>query len=322
MGGIDLYYIGIDIGGTKCAASIACCKGSVPKIINKIKFPTSSLTPQEILKNFSAFIDEQIKTYKIDGIGISCGGPLDSRRGVIMSPPSLPLWDNIEIVKYFEDKYSIPTRLQNDANACAVAEWRYGAGRDSKNMVFLTFGTGLGAGLILDGKLYVGTNDNAGEIGHVRLTPDGPVGYGKRGSCEGYCSGGGIARFAKLLATQNRYAASAAKFYAEIGGENSVNAKNIAEYARKKNAFCRAVYRRCGQNFGRTLSILVDLLNPELIVVGGVFMRDTDLILPECLKVMEKECLSYSKQVVSVVGAELGENVGDFAAIAVAQGEY
>ena len=116
-----------------------------------------------------------------------------------MKPPSLPLWNNIEVVKYFEERFKIKTYLQNDANACAVAEWKHGAGMGSQNMIFLTFGTGFGAGLILDGKLYSGTNDNAGEIGHVRLTQNGPLGYNKRGSCEGYCSGSGIKRLSELM---------------------------------------------------------------------------------------------------------------------------
>lgn len=98
-----------------------------------------------------------------NAIGISCGGPLDSKKGIIMSPPNLPGWDNIEIVKILEGKFSVPVGIQNDANACALAEWKYGAGRDCDNMVFLTFGTGMGAGLILDGRLYSGTNDMAGE---------------------------------------------------------------------------------------------------------------------------------------------------------------
>ena len=129
----------------------------------------------------------------ISAIGISCGGPLNSKKGVILSPPNLPGWDNIEIVNIIKDRLDVPAKLQNDANACALAEWKYGAGRGSNNMIFLTFGTGFGAGLILDGRLYNGVNCMSGEIGHVRLTEYGPVGYGKAGSCEGYCSGGGIA---------------------------------------------------------------------------------------------------------------------------------
>lgn len=175
---------GIDIGGTKCAVIV----GDENGIADKIKFETT--TVDETIKNIISAVE---KLGANDAIGISCGGPLDSKRGVIMSPPNLPGWDNIEIVKMLEERFKMPVSIQNDANACALAEWKYGAGRGTENMIFLTFGTGLGAGLILDGRLYAGTNDMAGEVGHIRISDYGPVGYGKAGSFEGFCSGGGIA---------------------------------------------------------------------------------------------------------------------------------
>jgi hypothetical protein len=136
---------------------------------------------------------------KIEGIGISCGGPLNSKTGTILSPPNLPGWDNIPIVKYLEEKTGLKAWLCNDANACALAEWKLGAGKGCSNMIFMTFGTGLGAGIILNGRLYTGTNDMAGELGHIRLSNFGPVGYGKMGSFEGFCSGGGITQLAKMM---------------------------------------------------------------------------------------------------------------------------
>ena len=162
-------FTGIDIGGTKCAVIV----GDENGIVEKIKFPTTNV--DDTLQNIINAVE---KLGANDAIGISCGGPLDSKRGVIMSPPNLPGWDNIEIVKMLKDRFNVPVAIANDANACAMAEWKFGAGRGCDNMVFMTFGTGLGAGLILDGKLYSGTNDMAGEVGHVRLSDFGPVGYG------------------------------------------------------------------------------------------------------------------------------------------------
>lgn len=282
---------------------------------------TAGNSPAAILERFSAFTEKQLKSYKIEGIGISCGGPLDSNRGIIMRPPSLTFWDNIEIVKYFEEKYGIKTYLQNDANACAVAEWKFGAGKGAKNMIFLTFGTGFGAGLILNGKLYAGTNDNAGEIGHVRLTKNGPLGYYKKGSCEGYCSGSGIARLAEITSKQKKYEQSFTE-YADAVEKEDINARTIAEYARKGNAFCKAVYKKSGEMLGRTLSILIDVLTPEKIVIGGVYMRSHDLLYPYAIKEMKKECLSLSLEKVEILPAGLKENIGDYAALSVAQGEY
>lgn len=316
-----MYYIGLDIGGTKCAATLGKIVGDLPEILDKEYFLTAGQHPKVILAKFSDFIQKHLKDKKIQGIGISCGGPLDSKRGVIMKPPSLPLWDDIHIVKYFEDKFNIKTHLQNDANACAVAEWKFGAGKGADNVIFLTFGTGLGAGLILDGKLFSGTNDNAGEIGHVRLTPNGPLGYYKNGSCEGYCSGSGIARLALIIAKQKRYQKSFEQYIDTVGKDN-VSAKTLAEQARLGNEFCQAVYKKSGKMLGRTLSILIDLFNPQRIVIGGVYMRSNDLLLPHAKKVMKKECLSYSLSVAEVLPAGLSENIGDFAALALAKGDY
>lgn len=315
-----MFYIGLDIGGTKCASTLGKIDGNNIEILDKDYFLTANQDPYAIMEKFSSFIAKHFDK-GLKGIGISCGGPLDSKNGVIMKPPSLPLWDNIEIVKYFEDKFKIKTYLQNDANACAVAEYKFGAGVGCANMVFLTFGTGFGAGLILNGKLYSGTNDNAGEIGHVRLTETGPIGYYKEGSCEGYCSGSGIVRLAKIMCKQKSLQHSY-KDYINTVGEENVSAKTIAEQARKGNKFCLAVYKKSGKMLGRALSLLVDILNPERIVIGGVFMRSNDLLLPTCEKEMKKECLSFSYEKVGIMPAKLSENIGDIAALSIAKGDF
>lgn len=313
-------YIGLDIGGTKCAAVVGHLGDNV-EIIDKVTFQTAGKTPDEILDLFSNFITEQRKKYTIEGIGIACGGPLDSKSGIIKKPPSLPLWDGIKIVEYFENKFGIKTYLKNDADACAVAEWRYGAGKGSENMIFITFGTGFGAGLILNGKLYSGTNDNAGEIGHVRLRKSGPIGYNKKGSCEGFCSGGGIRRLALLELEKLKKKGVIPDFVDKVGGEDNITAKTLAEYARLGDKFCLGIYKKSGKMLGETLSILIDLFNPQKIVIGGVFMRSGDLLYPYAEKIIKKETLCYSESVCKVVGAALSENIGDVSALAVAKGD-
>lgn len=323
---MEKYYIGLDIGGTKCAQTLGAIntdnESSIPKILKREEFQTAGQDPYSILDVFSKFIMGESKDHTICGIGISCGGPLDSKKGIIMRPPSLPLWDNIKIIEYFENKFGIKTYLQNDANACAVAEWQFGAGKGSDNMVFLTFGTGFGAGLILNGRLYSGTSDNAGEIGHIRLTNQGPEGYRKYGSCEGYCSGSGMVRLAKILSKRTKLNVAYCKYINGIGGEKNISAKTLAEYARLDNRFCQAVYKKSGEMLGRTLSIIIDFLNPEKIIIGGVFMRAKDLLLPVAEKTMKKECLSFSLKDVQVLPAGLGENIGDYAALSIAKGNF
>ena len=193
--------LGFDIGGTKCAVSLGHVEQGMLIVDEKRSMPTDfSITPYEMIDRMCETAEQMTKDFS--RIGISCGGPLDSRRGVILSPPNLPGWDEVEIVAYLKARYGGRVSLQNDANACAIAEWKYGAGRGTKNMVFLTFGTGLGAGLILDGRLYAGSSDMAGEVGHVRMAEDGPIGYGKRGSLEGFCSGGGLAQIGRQIAEE------------------------------------------------------------------------------------------------------------------------
>ena len=195
------YFLGIDIGGTKCAV-IAGTEDM--EILEKISFATETHKGPDhsinLLLNSAGSITEKLGLQGLQSIGISCGGPLDSKKGLVQSPPNLPGWDNIPIVQLFHEKFNVPVFLQNDANACALAEWKFGAGKGVQNMIFLTFGTGMGAGIIADGKLYSGTNDLAGEVGHIRLADDGPEAYGKKGSFEGFCSGAGIARIAQKIA--------------------------------------------------------------------------------------------------------------------------
>jgi len=314
---IKKMYIGFDIGGTKCAVCIGKETENGIEISDKKVIPTDlSVSPYEMIDRM--YDAAKSMADNVDVVGISCGGPLSSEKGVIMSPPNLIGWDNIEIVKYLKEKYGITAYLENDANACAVAEWKYGAGRGCKNMVFMTFGTGLGAGLILDGKLYRGANDMAGEAGHIRLSEFGPVGYGKTGSFEGFCSGSGIAQLGMSYATEKLQRGEKVSFCKEFSELGNITTKTIAEYANLGEEDAIEVFKTCGRMLGMGLSVLIDILNPERIILGSVFQRCEHLLREEMEKVLEKECLAYSLSACKVVPAELKETIGDYAAIAVA----
>lgn len=313
-----MIILGFDIGGTKCAVITAEWDGSNIKSLRKEKFTTDlNLTPVQIIGNMITLADSILED-KPDAVGISCGGPLDSKKGIIMSPPNLPGWDNVEIVKQIEAHYRVPAHLQNDANACAVAEWKFGAGKGCNNLVFLTFGTGLGAGLILDGKLYSGTNDNAGEVGHIRLNNFGPVGYGKSGSFEGFCSGGGIARLGYMKALEKVQMGEYPMYFKKGYTADDVNAKTVADAADAGDKTALDVYTTCGKYLGKGLSILIDILNPEVIVIGSIFARSHNLLWEPAKRVIEKEALGVSANCCKVVPALLGEQIGDYAAIATA----
>ena len=319
------HILGIDVGGTKCAV----VNGSISPdnqitITGKSVFPTETAKGfKQTLDNIYSHIDESLvktglKPKDLEAIGISCGGPLDSKKGVIMSPPNLPGWDNIPIVELIEKRYGVKTSVQNDANACALAEWKYGAGRGFDNVIFLTFGTGMGSGLILNGRLYAGTNDMAGEVGHIRLERTGPVGYGKAGSFEGFCSGGGIAQLAQTAAMEKLQMGETVSFCEGFERLHDITAKSVAEAAFAGDATAIEVYRVCANYLGRALSVLIDVLNPEVIVLGSIYGRAQALIEPEMRSVMERECVSHAFRVCRVVSAGLGESIGDYAALSVA----
>lgn len=313
-----MYILGFDIGGTKCAVMTAEWDGKNITLQKKEKCATDlSIKPEKMIEKLIEMADA-ILDKTPDSIGISCGGPLDSRRGIIMGPPNLPGWNDVYIVRQIENHYGVQAHLQNDANACAVAEWKFGAGRGKQNVVFMTFGTGLGAGLILDGKLYSGTNDNAGELGHIRLDRFGPVGFGKAGSFEGFCSGGGIAQLGYTMALEKAQSGVYPAYFKKGYTQADVTAKTIADAANAGDETAIAVYATCGEYLGRGLSMVIDLLNPEVIVIGSVFARSHNLLWESAKRVIEREALSISANVCEVVPAELSENIGDYAAIATA----
>lgn len=300
-------YLGIDIGGTKCALVVSDKEGN---IIDKVRFETTDV--EETLLKITENAKKLSEGRDIISCGISCGGPLDEKKGIILSPPNLPGWNEIHITEIISKELQVPCFLRNDANACAVAEYLFGEGRNTENMVFMTFGTGLGAGIIMDGKLISGTKGLAGEIGHIRLSAEGPVGYGKEGSFEGYCSGGGLNKLGRIIADR----------YAEKGNTppwaDRCDVAEMAEYARKGDESAIEVFTVCGEKLGQGLAIIIDILNPEKIIIGSVFARCRDLLEEPMRRILRKEALSEALASCEIKVPYLGEEIGDKAAIAVA----
>ncbi|MHB1319615.1 MAG: ROK family protein [Anaerolineae bacterium] len=314
------YLAGIDIGGTKCAVCIGRDGEGCVEILDRRQFatPDSPDTALAALSDALAALLEAHPEVTLSAVGVSCGGPLDSVRGLILSPPNLPGWDHVDVVTPFNARFGVPAALQNDANACAVAEWRWGAGQGVQNLVFLTFGTGMGAGLILDGRLHAGASDMAGEVGHVRLAEDGPLGYGKRGSFEGFCSGGGIARLAQARALDAIQAGNPPMFCRTLADLEAITAAAVGEAAQAGDPLANEIYQTVGHYLGRGLAVLVDVLNPERIVIGSIYGRQQTLLEPVALDVLRTEAHPHALAACKVVPAGLGEHVGDFAGLAVA----
>lgn len=312
-------YLGLDIGGTKCAIVVGDASFTIKK---KIFFETRVERGYEaILTDFQSHIRElltEFSGFNLKRIGISCGGPLDSKTGMIYSPPNLPGWDSVPITKIFKDAFGVEVAIQNDANACALAEWLMGAGRGTSNMIFLTFGTGMGSGLILNGRLYSGTNDLGGEVGHVRLEKSGPVGFGKAGSFEGFCSGGGIAQLAKSMVSARLANNQQVDFCPTVEMIDEIDTKMVAIAAQAGDPVAYEIIKISAEYLGQGLSILIDILNPECIVIGSIYARNVDLFKPIIDKVLQMEAIPSAVEVCQIKPAELGDAIGDYAALCVA----
>ena len=308
--------IGIDIGGTKTAIVYANCKEQIC-FKDKTVFETRTdlgldYTLNRILEGIKAMASSHsLETF---AVGISCGGPLDAKAGVVLGPPNLPGWDHVPIVDMLRSWFGVKAYLRNDADACALAEWKAGAGRGCSNIIFITFGTGLGAGLILNKRLYTGTSGMAGEIGHIRLEPFGPSGYGKIGSFEGFCSGGGIDQLSKTMLLAAKQSGEKSKILVECE-INKITAKDIFTYAGEGDPAALSIVKVIGEHLGGGLSILIDILNPERIIIGSIFERNHNLLSPFINAVLAREALAVSLKDCNVIPASFGDKIGDYAAV-------
>lgn len=316
-------WIGLDIGGTKCAVLLAEVDHGI-RLLDKIRFETCTergfqYAYDRLCREMEAILARNgLDFSRVRAIGISCGGPLDSRQGVILCPPNLPGWENVPLPKMLTDRYGVPAFLQNDANACALVEWKMGAGRGTRDLIFLTMGTGMGAGVIAEGRLLRGHADMGGEVGHLRLTEDGPVGFGKAGSFEGYASGGGIARQAAELTRRMTAQGNPPAWIRDGHSADEADARLMAEYARRGDPDAKAFYDYIGRMLGRGIALLVDAFNSECVIIGSIFGRCEDLLRPAMEEELRREAIPYSLKGLRVLPAGTGESLGDFASVMVA----
>jgi glucokinase len=315
--------VGVDIGGTKTAIVVGRARSDGLSILDRAVFPTEPRThgwrdtAGMIVAEARGLLRRHAPSETAACVGVSCGGPLDSRAGIVQSPPGLPGWDDVPITRELGQALGCRAFLQNDANACALAEWRYGAGRGTRNMVFLTFGTGMGAGLIIDGRLYEGTNDLAGEVGHVRISEDGPEGYGKVGAFEAFCSGSGIAKTARIAVEKAWGEGRSVGFCPDRAALDAVTARTVGEAAERGDPLAVGILAECGRRLGRGLSMIIDIINPQRIVIGSIFVRCGRFLQPAMEAEIALEALPAAARVCQVVPAALGESIGDHACLSV-----
>lgn len=300
--------VGLDIGGTKCAVITGLLNDAGDIAIEaREAFPTPQ-TQEEAILRLGDLAQAMTAGREITAIGISAGNPMDVEKGMLLNPPNLPGWTGISMTNRMTERFHAPARMENDANACALAEYRFGAGKGSQNMVFITFGTGFGAGLILDGKLYRGTTGCAGELGHWRLSDYAPSGYGKLGSFEGFCSGGGMAQLAQTVA--HRYIQNGTP-----PAYQTFDVKTVAQAARAGDPAALEVFDICGKRLGQGFALVCDLLDVERIVLGSIYARCEDLLVKPMREALDRETLPNQTR---ILPAALGEQIGDYAALTIA----
>lgn len=297
------WILGLDIGGSKTAVVAGTVYGQVSARVEVSSGASRGFAPMwaDIVRAARTLTQDREPPC---AIGVSVGGPLDSQRGVIYSPPNLPGWDQIPLKDLLEAEFDTPAFIEHDAKACALAEWMFGAGRGTRDMVFLTFGTGLGAGLILNGALYRGATDLAGEVGHWRIADDGPLIYGKEGSWEGYASGAGIAALTHYL-YPGRFAPG-------------VTAAEVIAMGRTGDTAARQVIEVSARYLGRGIAQIIDLLNPQMIVLGSLAVRAGDIILPVAIREARLQALPAAFAGCQILPARLADAIGDVAAICAA----
>ncbi len=260
----DQRVAGIDIGGTKIALALASPDGT---ILEGARFPTRVADgPRAILGRAFEELERMMgKTGgRIASVGIGCGGPLDRARGLILSPPNLPGWDEFPIVSLVEERFGVKAVLDNDANAAALGEHRYGAGRGLKHLVYITISTGIGGGVIIRGKLVHGVHDGAGEVGHMTVLPDGPLcGCGARGCLEALCSGTAIARRAR-----ERLAAGEESYLSSLE-QGELTAQAVASAARAGDVLAAKVWYDTIRHLSVGVGNLFNALAPEAVIIGG-----------------------------------------------------
>lgn len=339
--------LSIDIGGTRLRAAVL----QGPRLLSRVSEPTGeNPQPERIIPRIFRMMQQALEEAHmaieaIRGIGVAIPGPLDNRTGVTYSPPNMPSWQHLPLRDLFQQQYQayqLPVYIENDANAAALGEYLFGAGRGCKNMVYLTISTGIGGGIILDGKLFEGTSGTAGELGHMSIDWQGErCPCGNRGCLEYYASGTAIRRIAnaviaagqgaELLAFVDtmqehpetipdraalpslRDARTEPLETSNMAGNTSlpyVNARTVARAAEAGVPLAREIITRAGEALGVGLVNIIHIFNPERLILGGGVTRMGDMLLQPALHLVQERTMKVPYESTHISVAELGENVG------------
>lgn len=302
--------IGIDVGGTNVKIALVNDSG---KIIYSNSVPTRAEMGYEYTVNnikqaiYDLMKETKLEAKDIEGIGFGFPGQVDYKSGVVRLAPNIPGWVEVPIAKMIEDEFHIPTRVDNDVRCAALGELKYGAGKGCENLICITVGTGIGSGLIVNGKLVRGASNAAGEIGHIKLQiHDGPIcGCGDTGCMEAFASGPAIVAMAEEYIKGGK-----STKYREMANGGDITPFIVAEAAKAGDPVARRIFSRIGEYIGIGMASVVNLLNPEKIIVGGGVADAGDILLEPMKEALKKRAMKIAGETVEVVPAQLGNTAG------------
>ena len=300
--------IGIDVGGTNVKIALVNDKGN---ILYSNSVPTRAemgyeYTVNNIKQAIRDLITETGVT-NIDGIGFDFPGQIDYKNGIVRLAPNIPGWVNIPIAKIIEDEFKIPTRIDNDVHCAALGELKFGAGQDCENFICMTVGTGIGSGIVINGKLVRGASNAAGELGHIKLQMhEGPLcGCGDYGCLEAFASGPSIVAMAEEYISGGK----STKFR-EMASGGEITPYIVAEAAKLGDPVAKRIFTKVGEYIGFGLASVVNLLNPEKIIIGGGVADAGDILIEPIKDTIKKRAMVVAGSAVEIVPAKLANTAG------------
>lgn len=315
-----MNLIGIDVGGTKTSICLGTESG---ELIGSERFPSTEAATQEAyfaqLKAgiFNVLRNGGVSPEQVDAVGISAPGPLDAKRGILIAPPNNPGWQDVPFVAQVKKWLAAPVWMNHDGKASVLAEWHFGRFKGTRNLIYLTFSTGMGAGIILNGQLVQGETDSAGEVGHHTLDPQGPLcGCGMRGCWEAYVGGRNVA-----LRLQNRIRAENIKTVLTdlvAGDIEKISMVEFEKAARQGDAFAVAEWDQFTDRLAQGIGNLIMIFNPDAIVLGTIAIHAGDFVMEPIRQKIARYTWNLPRQHCQVAPSILGRRIGDLGALAVA----
>lgn len=307
-----MNFIAVDVGGTQLRAALYPQTGIEPLVIKAVATKGENSAIERLLELIASI-------WPADGsvarIGLGVAGMVDPVAGMVYFTPNIEAWNGLPIVNIIQERFHTPTLLGNDANVAALGEWKYGAGIGHKDLIYLTVSTGVGSGIISDGRMVVGAHGIGAELGHTTVLPDGPMcGCGRRGHLEALSSGTGISNY--VLRELQRGRSSILKLAA-----TPPSARSIADAARQGDELSMEAYNFAGKYLGLAIANMLYVFNPTLIILGGGVMKAGSLLMDPLQRSLEENVLSsLYLQDFQLTTAKLGDQVGLVGALALARG--